>query len=172
MAALRPESFQLALQTLRGQLHGGALAPGVRITATEVAASLNLSPTPRREARAGRMTLSRAAEQAIARGLLRRPAADPEDRLLALDRALRDHIRSTARDMTIVQEVLVEFARAFFSRLPDTPADQDPLLRAAVEARIERLLDAAAARIVAGGTRSAPEAAEPPQPRALAQAAE
>ena len=50
MAALRPESFQLALQTLRAQLHGGALAPGARITATEVAASLNLSPTPVREA--------------------------------------------------------------------------------------------------------------------------
>lgn len=101
----------------------------------------------RREARAGRMTLSRAAEQAIARGLQRRPAADPEDRLLSLERALRDHMRATARDMTIVQELLVEFARAFFARLPDTAADQDPLLRAAVEARIERLLDAAAARI-------------------------
>lgn len=109
----------------------------------------------RREARANRTTLSRAAEQAIARGLLRRPAADPEDRVLALDRALRDHMRATARDMTIVQELLVEFARAFFARLPDTAADQDPLLRAAVEVRIERLLDAAAARIVAGGTRAA-----------------
>jgi hypothetical protein len=88
----------------------------------------------RREARANRVTLSRAAEQAIARGLQRRPAADPEDRVLALDRALRDHMRATARDMTIVQELLVEFARAFFARLPDTAADQDPLLRAAVEA--------------------------------------
>ena len=125
----------------------------------------------RREARAHRMTLSRAAEQAIARGLQRRPNADPEDRLLALDRALRDHMRSTARDMTIVQELLVEFARAFFSRLPDTIADQDPLLRAAVEARIERLLDAAASRIAAGGTRPAdPEAA--PESRTFPAAAE
>ncbi len=126
----------------------------------------------RREARAGRLTLSRAAEQAIARGLHRRPAADPEDRLLSLDRALRDHMRSTARDMTIVQELLVEFARAFFSRLPDTAADQDPLLRAAVEARIERLLDAAAARIIAGGTRSASDDAATAEPRAFAPAAE
>ena len=108
----------------------------------------------RREARAHRITLSRAAEQAISRGLLRRPTADPEDRVLALDRALRDHMRATARDMTIVQELLVEFARAFFSRLPDTAADQDPVLRAAVEVRIGRLLDAAAARIAAGGTRT------------------
>jgi hypothetical protein len=127
----------------------------------------------RREARTGRLTLSRAAEQAIARGLLRRPAADPEDRLLSLDRALRDHMRSTARDMTIVQELLVEFARAFFARLPDTAADHDPLLRAAVEARIERLLDAAAARIVAGRPPAAdpPDAARP-EARTFASAAE
>ncbi|WP_293483015.1 hypothetical protein [Phenylobacterium sp.] len=125
----------------------------------------------RREARANRMTLSRAAEQAISRGLQRRPAADPEDRLLSLDRALRDHMRATARDMTIVQELLVEFARAFFARLPDTAADQDPLLRAAVEARIGRLLDAAAARIVAGGTRTTDEATAA-EPRSFSTAAE
>lgn len=125
----------------------------------------------RREARANRVTLSRAAEQAIARGLQRRPAADPEDRVLALDRALRDHMRATARDMTIVQELLVEFARAFFARLPDTAADQDPLLRAAVEARIERLLDAAASRIAAGGTARADINAES-EPRTFVAAAE
>jgi len=127
----------------------------------------------RREARASKLTLSRAAEQAIARGLLRRPQADPEDRLLSLDRSLRDHMRATARDMTIIQELLVEFARAFFARLPDTSADQDPLLRAAVEARIERLLDAAAARIVAGGTRPTADSSEPPtEPRSFQAAAE
>jgi hypothetical protein len=125
----------------------------------------------RREARANRMTLSRAAEQAIARGLQRRPAADPEDRVLALDRALRDHMRAMARDMTIVQELLVEFARAFFSRLPDTAADQDPVLRAAVEARIERLLDAAAARIGAGAHQPLGPQAEP-EARSFAPAAE
>jgi hypothetical protein len=118
----------------------------------------------RREARAGKLTLSRAAERAIARGLQKRPAADPEDRLLNLDRALRDHMRATARDMSIVQELLVELARAFFARLPDTAADQDPLLRAAVEARIERMLDAAAARIVAGGTVPAEPAPATPAP--------
>jgi hypothetical protein len=125
----------------------------------------------RREARAGKLTLSRAAEQAIARGLHKRPQADPEDRLLNLERGLRDHMRAMARDMTIVQELLVEFARAFFARLPDTTADHDPLLRAAVEARIERLLDAAAARIAAGGTRPADE---PPAPerRSFTAAAE
>jgi hypothetical protein len=50
MPALRPESFQLALQSLRAQLREGVFAPGARITATEIAAALNLSPTPVREA--------------------------------------------------------------------------------------------------------------------------
>jgi hypothetical protein len=122
----------------------------------------------RREARAGKLTLSRAAEQAIARGLHRRPTADPEDRLLAMETALRDHMRSAARDMAIVQEILVEFARAFFARLPDTEADDDPVLRAAVEARIERLLDAAAANIVSRGPRRGDEAERvAPEPRSF-----
>jgi hypothetical protein len=110
----------------------------------------------RREARATKVPLSRAAERAIERGLLRRPQADPEDRLLMLDRALRDHMRAQQRDMAIVQEILVEFARAFFARLPDTPADHDPLMTAAVEARIERMLDAAAFRLQNLGRRAAP----------------
>ena len=115
----------------------------------------------RREARAARLPLSRAAERAIARGLQKRPNADPEDRLLALDRALRDHMRSTARDMAIVQELLVEFARAFFARLPESPADEDPLLRASVDVRIEKMLDAAAFRLTSAGARTAPAPAAP-----------
>lgn len=110
-----------------------------------------------REARASKIPISRAAERAIERGLQKRPNADPEDRLLNLERALRDHMRSQQRDMTIVQELLVEFARAFFARLPDTPADDDPLLKASVEARIERMLDAAAFRLVSAHARPAPE---------------
>lgn len=61
-------------------------------------------------------------------------------------------MRSTARDMQIVQELLIEVARAFFLRLPDAVVDQDPTVQAAVDRRIERLLDATAARIVAGRT--------------------
>jgi hypothetical protein len=114
----------------------------------------------RREARAAKIPLSRAAERAIERGLIRRPQGDPDDRLLSLERSLRDHMRNTARDMVILQELLVELARAMFLRLPDTPADEDPLLKAAAEARIERLLDAAAARIAAGATSKPPPSPE------------
>jgi len=110
----------------------------------KVVSSLN------REARTGRIALSQAAGQAIVRGLLKSPRADPEDRLLNLERSLRDHMRSTGRDMQIVQELLIEVAKAFFLRLPDAVADEDPTVQAAVDRRIERLLDATAARIVAG----------------------
>lgn len=114
-----------------------------------------------REARSGRIALSQAAGRAIARGLLKSPQADPEDRLLHLERSLRDHMRSTARDMQIVQELLIEVARAFFLRLPDAVVDQDPTVQAAVDRRIERLLDATAARIVAGRSANETIAREP-----------
>lgn len=118
------------------------------LTDAKVAAALE------REARQARIPLSQAAGRAIARGLTKSPQADPEDRLLQLERSLRDHMRSTARDMQIVQELLVEVARAFFLRLPDAVIDNDPTVQAAVERRIERLLDATAARIVSGGSRA------------------
>lgn len=110
-----------------------------------------------REARASGLSLSQAAGRAVARGLARSLPADPEDRLLSLDRALRDHMRSTQRDVQIIQELVVEVARAFFLRLPDAVIDEDPLVLAAAEQRIERLLDDVAARLVGGGTRREPE---------------
>ena len=118
-----------------------------------------------REAQVSRLALSQAAGRALARGLRMSLLADPDDRLLRLERSLRDHMRATARDMAIVQELLVEFARAFFLRLPDAVIDEDPTVQAAVERRIERLLDATAARIVSGErkAREAAQAAEAPQ---------
>ncbi len=127
----------------------------VYLTDPKLATALN------REARAGRMPLSQAAGRAISRGLQKSPHADPEDRLLQLERSLRDHMRSTARDMQIVQELLIEVARAFFLRLPDAVVDQDPTVQAAVDRRIERLLDATAARIVAGRTATDTVGGEP-----------
>jgi hypothetical protein len=127
------------------------------ITATRVQVYLNdrkVAEALLREAEQAAVPLSQAAARAITRGLQRNPAVDPGDRLLQLERSLRDHMRSTARDMQIVQELLVEVARAFFLRLPDAVIDEDPTVQAAVERRIERLLDATAARIVSGSLRS------------------
>lgn len=131
----------------------------VYLTDPRIAAGLN------REARSGRIPLSQAAGRAIARGLQKSPQADPDDRLLQLERSLRDHMRSMGRDMQIVQELLIEVARAFFLRLPDAVIDEDPTVQAAVDRRIERLLDATAARIVAG--RTAQEGARPAEPRSF-----
>lgn len=104
----------------------------------------------RREACAAKIPLSRAAERAIERGLLKRPTADPEDRLLNLERGLRDHMRAMARDMIFVQELLGQFARELFTCLPERAADRDPLLQAAVEARVQRFIGATIARIAEG----------------------
>lgn len=118
----------------------------VYLTDPRVVSGLN------RLARIEQMPLSQAAGRAIARGLQANPRLDPDDRLQALERALRDHMRAMGRDMAIVQELVVELARAFFLRLPDAVVDQDPTVQASVDQRIERLLDATAARIVAGGS--------------------
>lgn len=144
---------------------GEKLATRVQVYLNDpkVVSSLN------REARVGRIALSQAAGQAIMRGLARNPKVDSEDRLLNLERSLRDHMRSTGRDMQIVQELLIELARAFFLRLPDAVADEDPTVQAAVERRIERLLDETAARIVSG-RRDGQRAVVSAEPRSFAAA--
>ena len=114
----------------------------VYLTDPKVVTGLN------REARAGRMALSQAAGRAIARGLQHNPRADPEDRLLTLETAFRDHMRAAGRDMQIIQELLVELARAFFRRLPDEDEEADATIQAAVERRIDQMLDDTAARLV------------------------
>lgn len=63
-------------------------------------------------------------------------------------------MRATGRDMQIVQELLIEVARAFFVRLPDDLVDEDPTVQAQVDRRVEKLLDAAASRIVAARRRT------------------
>lgn len=103
----------------------------------------------RRSARGEKVSLSRAAERAIERGLVLDDAGDKTN-WPAFERALGDHSRRTTRDIGIVQQLLVEFARAFFLRLPDAPADEDPVIQAVAQARIEGLLSAAVGRIVAG----------------------
>ena len=132
---------------------GGTCRVQVYLSDPKVVTGLN------REARAGRMALSQAAGRAIARGLQTAVRGDADDRLETLERALRDHMRSTARDMQIVQELLVEMARAFFNRLPDAEPDEDPTVQASVDRRIDRMLDDTAARIVAGRMRTRATAA-------------
>lgn len=128
-----------------GGREGAATRIQVYLTDPRVVAALQ------REARSANIPISQAAGRSLAKGLARSLPADPDDRLLQLDRALRDHMRSTARDVQIIQELVIEVARAFFMRLPDAVTDQDPVARAAVDRRIEQLLDDTAARLISGG---------------------
>lgn len=133
----------------------------VYLTDPKVIAALN------REAKATKQPLSQAAGRAIARGLKRSLPADPEDRLLQLDRHIRDHVRAASRDMQVMQEVQVETLRELFQRLPETAGDRDLVAQAAADRRVERVLDRVAERIVRG--RPANEREEAP---ASLQAAE
>ena len=104
------------------------------------------------EAEAGGLPLSQAAGLAIMRGL--RAECDRNDRLVRLETAVEELRACTGRDVQIVQELLIEIARAVFIRLPDTHLDRDPLVQSAVSLRIDRLLDSAAARIMARSARA------------------
>ncbi len=46
MAISRPESYPLAVATLRDRLRNGILRPGERITVSDIADALQLSATP------------------------------------------------------------------------------------------------------------------------------
>jgi hypothetical protein len=105
----------------------------------------------RRSARGEKVSLSRAAERAISAGLsLTMLEIRPIGRLSS-ERLEITHDEPRAISAKIgVQQLLVEFARAFFLRLPDAPRDEDPVIQAVAQARIEGLLSAAVGRIVAG----------------------
>ena len=106
------------------------------------------------EAEAGGLPLSQAAGLAIQRGL--KAESDRSERLAQLELALDELRCNTSREIQIVQELLVEIARAVFIRLPDTHLDQDPLVQSAVSLRVDRLLDSAAARIIARRAKATP----------------
>ena len=114
-----------------------------------------------REARRDRIPLSQAAGRAMARGLQIAAQAEPEHRLLQLERSLHDHMRSNTRDMQIVQELLIEVSRALFVLPTDPSLDQNPQVQAAIDGRVERLLNAAGGRVVAARSdRSGPASVE------------
>ncbi len=102
-----------------------------------------------REAKAAGVSMSRAAERALARGL-KLGAAEADDRLLALERRLSDHMRLTARDLAIGQELTIGLARALYQRLPTRREEIASDAIKAAEAEVRRLLDEAAERLVRG----------------------
>ena len=127
-----------------------------RVAATRVQVYVNdprVSAALKREARVAGLSLSQAAGRALARGLARRPTAEPEDRLQALERALHDHRRLAHRDMQVLQELLVDLARAAFLRPPAAAAREDATDPRSVARGIQRRVHDSSARPIADGLR-------------------
>jgi hypothetical protein len=104
----------------------------------------------RREAENGHLSLSQAGFKALERGVRRAPA-DAEDRLLKLERSLRDHMRLTARDFALTQELMVGVARALFERLP--ASEQTDITQRLAARDVEQLLARVVAEIANGRAR-------------------
>ena len=103
-----------------------------------------------REASFRKMSLSQAAEALLERGLKGRIEADADDRLLTLERRLSDHMRLTARDLFMLEELTFIALRTLISRLPEHPAEQEASYRAGVDMAMEAVLDELSRKVRAG----------------------
>lgn len=103
-----------------------------------------------REAGLRKMSLSQAAEAVLERGLRGRVEADADDRLLTLERRLSDHMRLTARDLFMLEELTFIALRTLISRLPEHPAEQEASYRAGVDMAMEAVLDELSRKVRAG----------------------
>lgn len=96
------------------------------------------------------MSLSQAAEAVLERGLRGLVEADADDRLLTLERRLSDHMRLTARDLFMLEELTFIALRTLISRLPEHPAEQEASYRAGVDMAMEAVLDELSRKVRAG----------------------
>lgn len=103
-----------------------------------------------REAALRKMSLSQAAEAVLERGLKGQIEADADDRLLTLERRLSDHMRLTARDLFMLEELTFIALRTLISRLPEHPAEQEASYRAGVDMAMEAVLDELSRKVRAG----------------------
>jgi hypothetical protein len=100
-----------------------------------------------REAKVNRISLSQAAVMMIQRGLKNRISADPADRLLVLERRLSDHMRLTARDLVIIEEMLFVSLRMMLSRFPEAEEEKSGPYQASVEASLQVMMGEVAERV-------------------------
>ena len=107
----------------------------------------NLGAALEREAKINRISLSQAAALMIARGLKSRISADPNDRLLVLERRLSDHMRLSARDFVIIEEMLFVSLRMMMSRFPECEEERSAPYRASVETSLQALMGEVAERV-------------------------
>ncbi len=104
----------------------------------------------KREAAASRASVSATAVRALARGLAGK--GDVDDRLLKLERRLGDHMKASARDAMISQELLVVVARTLLlhAGFDEEVSETDEMQ---VDALVDRMLARVLANITAGRVR-------------------
>ena len=116
----------------------------IYLTKTDLGAALE------REAKLRRLSLSQAAETILVRGLKGKIDADPGDRLLMIERRLSDHMRLTARDLFVVEEMLFIALRTIISRLPEHPGEREPDYKSEVNIAMDELIDELARKVRRG----------------------
>lgn len=100
-----------------------------------------------REARLSGQSLSQAASSILERGLRGQVQADPDDRLLALERRVAEQGRRAARDLIIIEEIVFITLRTIFSRMPETAQEKDPAYRGAVDDLMQGAINEVAERL-------------------------
>lgn len=113
----------------------------VYLTRAEVASALQ------REATARKMSLSQAASAMIERGLRGKIEPDADNRLLTLERRLSDHMRTSSRDLMIIEEMIFSTLKVLMTRFPQDVSLEDPTYQAAIDAKMSTILDEVARRI-------------------------
>jgi hypothetical protein len=113
----------------------------VYVTRADVNAALQ------REASARKMSLSQAASAMIERGLRGRIEPDADNRLLNLERRLSDHMRTSSRDLMIIEEMIFSTLKVLMTRFPHDVSLEDPTYQAAIDAKMSGILDEVARRI-------------------------
>ncbi|OQW60406.1 MAG: hypothetical protein A4S17_00485 [Proteobacteria bacterium HN_bin10] len=111
----------------------------------------------KREATASGASVSATAVRALARGLAGK--GDAEDRLLKLERRLGDHMKASARDAMIQQELLVVVARTLLLH-GGFEEDATETMEMRADAMVDRMLARVLANITAGRVRDVAAASE------------
>jgi hypothetical protein len=137
---------------LKSQAKPGYTRLQVYVTRAEVNAALQ------REAQARKMSLSQAASAMIERGLRGRIEPDADNRLLNLERRLSDHMRTSSRDLMIIEEMIFSTLKVLMTRFPHDVSLEDPTYQAAIDAKMSGILDDVARRI---GSHNVVRAQEP-----------
>jgi hypothetical protein len=111
---------------------------------------VDLGAALEREAKLRRLSLSQAAEAILERGLKGKIDADPGDRLLMIERRLSDHMRLTARDLFVVEEMLFIALRTLMSRLPEHPQEREADYKAEINIAMDEVIDELARKVRQG----------------------